>query len=550
MTIYSILRHVVRNDAIRIDPPEVYNWRILALASSACFAGSLFGVDAGIIGGVLVMPDFKREFGLDTRPPSVVADLSGNLVTTMQAGAVLGALISSPFADRKGRKPALLGVAIAGLIGGIMQAFSYGHLPVFYIGRFIEGIGLGAGTMLAPTYVSENSPRAIRGFLVGFFQLFLVMGSMVAYFINYGSLLHLPVRSFIPARLTNVTLLIILLSSANGFVDGSVGLPSDMPDALIHQHALLSRVSSMAGIPGPVGKSHRSVVRRATPPGRAPIHPARTTRVTYTARPRKCYYARNGILGTAKGVLDGRHESEASIANYRDDYISAVTGAINYYAPTIFKDLGLSGTTTALFAQGIYGIVKVITCLIFVFFLADSLGRRLSLMWSGALQGFCMFFLGFYVRFGPKIGESESPPPAGIAALAMVYIFAAAFNMGWGPVSWIYVSEIPTNRLRAYNVALASLTHWLHNLAVSKATPVMLFSKPYGAYFIFGSLNLTMGILAFWLPETKGISLERMDEIFGAADMSNVEDLGVAAKRAKNVDEQLEEEETVHTSKA
>jgi hypothetical protein len=68
------------------------------------------------------------------------------------------------------------------------------------------------------------------------------------------------------------------------------------------------------------------------------------------------------------------------------------------------------------------------------------------------------------------------------------------------------VSEIPTNRLRAYNVALASLTHWLHNLAVSKATPVMLISVPYGAYFIFGSFNFTMAILAYWVPETKGVS--------------------------------------------
>lgn len=71
------------------------------------------------------------------------------------------------------------------------------------------------------------------------------------------------------------------------------------------------------------------------------------------------------------------------------------TGAINYYAPKMFKGLGIQGTDTALFAQGIYGIVKVVTCLIFVFFLADSLGRRWSFMWSGAVQGFCFFFLGF-----------------------------------------------------------------------------------------------------------------------------------------------------------
>lgn len=71
--------------------------------------------------------------------------------------------------------------------------------------RFIEGIGLGGGTMLAPTYVSENAPRAIRGFLVGFFQLLLVIGGMVAYFINYGSLLHLPVSTH-PTTPTDLSL--------------------------------------------------------------------------------------------------------------------------------------------------------------------------------------------------------------------------------------------------------------------------------------------------------------------------------------------------------
>jgi MFS family permease len=77
----------------------------------------------------------SREFGFQGAPESAAANLSGNLVTTMQAGAVLGALISSPFADRIGRKPALLMVAVTGFVGGLMQAFSYGHLSVFYIGR-------------------------------------------------------------------------------------------------------------------------------------------------------------------------------------------------------------------------------------------------------------------------------------------------------------------------------------------------------------------------------------------------------------------------------
>jgi len=111
-----------------------------------------------------------------------------------------------------------------------------------------------------------------------------------------------------------------------------------------------------------------------------------------------------------------------------------------------------------------------------------------------------------YLRFGPTPGTTDTPPPAGIAALAMIYIFAAAFNAGWGPVAWIYISEIPTNRLRAYNVALGTFTHWVMNLVVSKTTPYMLAEDPYRTYFIFGSFNAVMAIIAFWLPETKGVS--------------------------------------------
>lgn len=130
----------------------------------ACFAGALFGVDAGVIGGVIVMPDFKRyvhhhesfsctltdctlarEFDFLDKPAAAVANLSGNLVTTMQAGAIAGAIVCSPFADRWGRKPALLGVAITGFIGGVLQAFSYGHLAAFYIGRLVL-------IVLRPTY--------------------------------------------------------------------------------------------------------------------------------------------------------------------------------------------------------------------------------------------------------------------------------------------------------------------------------------------------------------------------------------------------------------
>jgi len=148
------------------------------------------------------------------------------------------------------------------------------------------------------------------------------------------------------------------------------------------------------------------------------------------------------------------------------------------------------------------------SCAIFITFLADTLGRRLSFVWTGYAMWFCMFYLGFYVRFDPPAANAPIPA-AGYVALVMVYIFAAAFQFGWGPVCWIYVSEIPTNRLRGYNVSLAAATQWLFNLVVARVTPVMLQnagSHGYATYFIFGCFCFVMGTLAFWVPETKGVS--------------------------------------------
>jgi MFS family permease len=105
----------------------------------------------------------------------------------MQAGAFAGALLANPIADKWGRKPGLLVAAFFAAIGGMMQAAFEGKLAVLYVGRFIEGLGLGGATMLTPTYISENAPRAVRGMLVGLYQLFETMGAMIAFWINYGS---------------------------------------------------------------------------------------------------------------------------------------------------------------------------------------------------------------------------------------------------------------------------------------------------------------------------------------------------------------------------
>ena len=88
-----------------------------------------------------------------------------------------------------------MGILLVSMLGGrsSRQAVCDGKVGLMRCCRFIEGLGLGGATMLAPTYVSENAPRGIRGLLIGFYQLFETMGAMIAFFIDYGSLLHIPV---------------------------------------------------------------------------------------------------------------------------------------------------------------------------------------------------------------------------------------------------------------------------------------------------------------------------------------------------------------------
>lgn len=96
------------------------------------------------------------------------------------------------------------------------------------------------------------------------------------------------------------------------------------------------------------------------------------------------------------------------------------------------------------------------------------------------------------------------------------------FQFGWGPACWIYASEIPAARLRSLNVSYAAATQWLFNFVVARAVPTMLVTvgaHGYGTYLIFGSFCFSMFVFVwFFVPETKGISLEHMDELFGVTD--------------------------------
>ncbi|KAK1780626.1 general substrate transporter [Copromyces sp. CBS 386.78] len=497
----KILRKIVKNEAMAQDPPEIYGWRVYLLACSACFGAMSFGWDSSVIGGVIELQTFQDDFGF-TGNAKAKANLGANIVSTLQAGCFLGALIASPLTDRYGRKWCLIAVSLVVIAGIIMQAAASGNLAPMYIGRFIAGVGVGAASCINPVFVSENAPRSIRGLLTGIYQLFIVTGGMIAFWINYSVSLHFKGKSMYIFPLALQGLPAVLLCAC-------MLLCHESPRWLARRDrweeckSVLSRIRNLS-------PDHPYIVGEFREIQDQLEHERRLQGdATYWDLTRDMWT----ISGNRKRAL-------ISVFLMICQQMTG-TNAINTYAPTIFKNLGITGTSTSLFSTGIYGIVKVTSCVIFLLFLADSLGRRRSLLWTSIAQGLAMFYIGLYVRISPPI-EGQSVPPAGYVALVCIFLFAAFFQFGWGPACWIYASEIPAARLRSLNVSYAAAAQWLFNFVVARAVPTMLVTvgaHGYGTYLIFGSFCFSMFVFVwFFVPETKGVSLEHMDELFGVTD--------------------------------
>lgn len=203
----------------------------------------------------------------------------------------------------------------------------------------------------------------------------------------------------------------------------------------------------------------------------------------------------------------------------------AGSNAINFYSPRIFKSIGLTGTSTGLYATGIYGIVRFIAVCIAMVFVVDRFGRTKMLMYGSALMSACMWYIGGYVMSSSP-SSSKHISAGGYAACTLIYIYAIGFCFSWAGVPWIYCSEIFPLRIRGISVALCTATHWLMNFVIARSVPYMITNIGGGTYFVFASfLVAAILFVFFFVPETKGRNMESMDELFGVPGAGRQTDL-------------------------
>lgn len=187
----------------RPTPKSVYNWRVYVSAMTASFASCMIGYTTSFIGTTVSLESFKDEFGLSSMSASHSSLIQANVVSLFQAGAFFGSIFSYSTAYYFGRRITLWTFVTFFIIGVcITFAAIGGHLGPMYAGRFISGFGVGGCTMIVsfapmecsralilrqvPIFISEIAPPAIRGRLVGTYELGWQIGGLVGFWINFG----------------------------------------------------------------------------------------------------------------------------------------------------------------------------------------------------------------------------------------------------------------------------------------------------------------------------------------------------------------------------
>ncbi|KAH6683065.1 general substrate transporter [Halenospora varia] len=475
------------------------NYRVYLLTSVAYMGSLLFGYDTGVMGSVLALSSFKKDFGLPTESSGFAnaknAKVSSNVVSLLTAGCFFGAIAAAFLNDRFGRRFTLMGFSVIFLIGAAIQTASSHSIGQIYAGRVIAGLGVGGMSSVTPVFVAENCPPAVRGRITGLFQEFLVIGSTFAYWLNYGVALH------IKPSTSQWRIPVAIQLIPGGFLFIGLFFLKESPRWLMKQGRYEEATASL------------SYMRREDPTNPEIVKEIAEIRASIEEE-----------LAATEGVT----WKECLKPGNRYRFISAFiimlwqqfsgTNSIGYYAPQIFQTVGVSKTNSSLFATGVYGTVKVFTTGLFLIIGIDKLGRRKSLLFGAAWMMTMMFILGAVLATHPPTNVN-TVSPASIAMVVMIYLYVIGYSASWGPIPWVYLSEIFPTRLRSYGVGLGATTQWLFNFVITEVTPNAVNHIGWRTFLMFGIFCLSMGVwVFFFVKETKGRSLEDMDILFGTVD--------------------------------
>ncbi len=455
---------------------------VIVIASIAATGGLLFGFDTGVISGAI--PFLQDYF--------VLTDSQVETITALGLiGAVVGALFTGRITDYLGRKKVILASAFVFATGAVWTGLAP-TVNQLMISRFYLGLAIGVSSFAVPLYISEIAPTKIRGTLVSMFQLLITVGILAAYLSDNAFADNNNLECWRPMLWVGV------IPAAVLFI-GMFFLP-ETPRWLMSKgreeeaKKVLDRIEDPEFVVASMASMKSDMAIDASQASWKEIF-----------KP----WLRNALI-IAVGIM------------FFQQFVGINT--VIYYSPKIFLAAGFEGAEAAIAASVIVGIVNVLFTIVSLFII-DKLGRRK------------LYFIGLSGIFFALIcmGLGFMLPGAGKWFLVIsMLVYIAFFAISLGPLGWVLITEVFPTRVRGLGSSIGSLSNWGFNTlvvwtffkmasAIGNAKEVVVPegkdlsevcpSCVGGVFWIFAAVAL-IGLVwgYFYIPETKGISLEKIEE--------------------------------------
>jgi len=488
-------------DLGRIESPVTL--KAYMMCAFAAFGGIFFGYDSGYISSVMGMTYFIERFQhLDPAnfPKGVKDDgftlpsWKKSLITSiLSCGTFFGALIAGDLADFFGRRTTIIVGCGIFLLGVVLQTASTA-LGLLVAGRLIAGFGVGFVSAIIILYMSEISPKRVRGALVSGYQFCITIGILLASCVDYGTQNRMDTGSYrIPIALQMLWAIILAI--------GLFVLP-ESPRYYVKRGNLDRATETLCRLRGQPRDSEFIQQELAEIVANHEYELQVVPQGSYFSSWFNCFKGglrnpssnlRRTILGTSLQMMQ-----QWTGINF-----------IFYFGTTFFQELGTIHNPF---------LINLITTLVNVcstpisFWTIEKFGRRPLLIWGALGMLVCEFIVAI-------VGVTDGSNPAAVRAMiAFICIYIFFFASTWGPGAWVVIGEIFPLPIRSRGVGLSTASNWLWNCIIAVITPYMVGTDKgnLGArvFFIWGSLCTVCFVYAYLLiPETKGLSLEQVDRM-------------------------------------
>ncbi|OCK73907.1 general substrate transporter [Lepidopterella palustris CBS 459.81] len=459
----------------------------IGLAFFAATGSFLFGYDSGVMTDVIQSPNFLSFFNTIASSPII-----GAINSTFSGGAVFGALMGGFTMDRLGRKYTIQIGACINLLGACLQCGAR-NLGMILVGRIFAGWAIGVMSMSVPVYQSECAHPDIRGFIVGITQQMIGIGFIVSTWVGYGSSKVPATSAFswrFPLAFQAVPCIILIIAlfffpeSPRHLVETDRG-----DEAMRVLHKLHFNGHNEEWIQAEYNEIKLTIEaeKALTVPGWKIMFQVRPWRIRLT----------HAVLVQVFTQMTG-------------------INVIGYYQTIMYNNLGITGGRNLL-VTGIYNCVGPIANFIFITLFLDRVGRRKPLLFGTVgitIALICEAAIGSQIA-GATGARKDSLSIAGVFFLFCVTVI---FSFSFGPVSWVYMSEIMPFQIRGRGSAFATgIGNWLVSTVWSQVSPIGLGHITYKFYFVFVAFNVcvTFPTIYLFFVETKKMSLEEIDLLFG-----------------------------------